>query len=147
LPTTVTIDSITTEDVAPAAAPYRISGVAGFSTATLLFTPTHDGTIYPMDTLALDEGVTPLYPAPNVRKIIAYRVRMGGTDFKSGVDLGRKGEPCGQEPCSAARKCTSWNSDSGVQLTEVIDYAETGGPADGDKDVTIYVNTDLQGWS
>lgn len=145
--TTVTIDSITTEDAAPIVAPFRISAIPGFSTATVKFTPTHDGDIYPMATLVVDEGVTPLYPAPNVRKIIGYRFRMGGSDFKSGVDLGRKGEPCGQEPCSVKRKCTSWNSDSGVQLTEVIDYAETGAPADGDQTVNIYVNTDLQGWS
>jgi hypothetical protein len=33
-----------------------------------------------------------------------------------------------------------------VQLTENIDYPETGAPADGDETVIVYANVDGQGW-
>lgn len=142
----VSIDAVTTSDAAPAAAPHRISNVAGKDRAVLLFTPRHDGTLFPGPALAPDRGATPIYP-DQPRSIIGYRVRLGGVDFKTGVDLGRRGEPCGQEPCSGRRKCSSWSSPAGVQLTEDIDYAEVGAQADGSVQVNVYVNTDLQGWS
>lgn len=144
--TTVTIDSVTTGDAAPVTAPFRISAKATKSTATVKFTPTHDGLLFPSTALAPEEQEA-IIPEGPPRKILGYRLRLGGASYATGVDLGHRGEVCGEEVCSEARVCSEWDSPSGVQLTEVIDYAETGTLADGDYAVNLYVNTDGQGWA
>lgn len=145
MPTTVTIDSVTTADRAPTVAPHTISNKATKDTATALFTPTHDGTYLPKPEL-----VPPW--TPGVAGImLAYMVREGGSTPYTGTIVGRKGLVCSEsEPCSdttAPLLCTDWTSPSGTQLSEAVTYAETGGPADGSQTINVYVCTDRQGWA
>jgi hypothetical protein len=140
--TTVTIDSVTTGDVAPTAAPHKISNKATKDTATVKFTPTHNGVYF-----AAPELVTPWTPGV-ASKMLAYMVREGGASVYTGTLVGRKGLVCSEsEPCSSTLACTDWESPSGTQLTEDITYSETGGPADGGQTINVYVCTDKQGWS
>jgi hypothetical protein len=141
--TTITIDSVTTGDVAPTTAPHKISNKATKDTATAKFTPTHDG-VY----VAAPELVTPWTPGV-AAKILAYMVREGGSSAYTGTLVGRKGLVCSEsEPCSdTTLACTDWDSPSGTQLTEDVTYTETGAPADSTQRMTVYVCTDRQGWS
>lgn len=142
MPTAVAIDSVTTADAAPAVAPHRISNKATKDTATVAFTPTHDGAYYPKAEL-----VPPWTPGV-AAVMLAYMVREGGISPYTGTLLGRKGLVCSElEPCSDSLPCTDWTSPSGTQLTEPVTYAETGGPADGAQTVNVYVCTDRQGWA
>jgi hypothetical protein len=61
----VTFSYITTEDAAPAAAPYRISDKAGFNEADVGFIPQHDGTLVPGASLL--PGDSDLIPPPPLR--------------------------------------------------------------------------------
>jgi hypothetical protein len=141
--TTITIDSVTTTDAAPTTAPHKISNKATKDTATLRFTPTHDG-VY----LAKPELVPPWTPGV-AAVMLAYMVREGGSTPYTGTVVGRKGLVCSEsEPCSdSTLACTDWTSPSGTQLTEGITYGETGGPADGAQTINVYVCTDRQGWA
>lgn len=140
--TSVSIDSLVTEDVAPAAAPYRISNKGGKDHADFAFTPTHDGAYVPCPELI--PPWTPGVPAP----ILAVKAMEGGASPYTGTVVGRFGLVCSDlEPCSDSLPCSDWESPSGVQLTEDVTYAETGAPADGPQQINVWVCTDRQGWS
>jgi hypothetical protein len=142
VPTTVAIDSVITADAAPAVAPHRISNKATKDTATVKFTPTHDGAYYPKNEL-----IPPWTPGV-AGVMLAYVVRDGGNSPYTGTVVGRRGLVCDElEPCSEALPCSDWESPSGTQLVEDVTYTETGGPADGPQTVNVYVCTDRQGWS
>lgn len=117
----VTIDSVTTGDAAATTAPHKISNKTGKSTATVRFTPSGGA-------------------------INAYMVRLGHITPYTGTLLGRQGLVCDErEPCSASLACSDYSSPSGTQIAEDITYAETGGPADGDLLVNVYVSQ-AGGW-
>jgi hypothetical protein len=172
LPTTISIDSITTEDAAPSAAPHRISSQAGWSTLTVQFTPTHDGAIVPSaDLLPTDGTIFPdenYYPddgwypdegaiEPGVaRDIIGWTIRENGSDPTSGrviaQNVGR---------CSSARVCGSRaalnnacsreskaRTPSGQQIATTFAYADANdGGGDGSRNVNVWALTESQGWS
>lgn len=145
MPTAISIDSLVTEDVAPAAAPYRISAKAGKDHADFAVTATHDGVYYPCAQLV--PPFTPGLAAP----IIALRITDGGTDPYSGTVLAREGLVCSDsEPCSDSLPCSDWEVASGTQLVESVTYAEeaaAGTPTEGDHTINVWVCTDRQGWS
>jgi hypothetical protein len=142
VPTSVSIDSLATEDVTPAAAPYRISDKPGKDHADFAFTPTHDGHYVPCAQLI--PPFTPGVPAP----ILAVKVMEGGVDPYTGTEVGRLGLVCSDsEPCSDSLPCSGWESPSGTQLAEDVTYPETGAPADGSQTINVWVCTDRQGWS
>lgn len=143
MPTTVSGIAVTTGDAVPTTAPHRISNKASKDTATFVFTPTHDGAYYPQAEL-----IPPWTPGV-AAAIIAIIIRDGGTTPYTGTLVGRKGLVCNElEPCSdASLPCSDMASPSGTQLSEDVTYAETGGPADGNQTVNIWVCTDRQGWS
>lgn len=126
--TTVTIDSVTTGDAVPTAAPHKISNKATKDTATLKFTPVQSG-----------GGA-----------VKAYMVREGHITPYTGTLLGRRGLVCSDsETCSdtdADKRCTEATTPSGAQITETITYAETGAPADGAQTVNVYVSAGTDGW-
>lgn len=164
MPTTVSIDSVTTEDAAPTTAPNRISAKAGKNTATVKFTPTHDGNFIPKnelipqgDALRPSERLNPSeslvpydgwYPGRQ-QPTIAVRIEEGGAAVGTGRLMDRFGLVCSDafEVCSDSLPCSDFSSPSGTQLQKVLTYAETGAPADGDEQINIYVNTEMQGWS
>lgn len=164
MPTTTSIDSVTTEDAAPTTAPHKISAISGKDTATVKLTPTHDGNLVPCaelipsegalvpsERLTPDEALAPydgIYPG-RVQPMIGVRVEEGGSAVGTGTLMDYVGAPCSDTllACSDSRPCTDWSSTSGAQLTRILSYAETGGPADGNQTINVYVNTEAQGWS
>lgn len=163
MPTTTSIDSVTTEDAAPTTAPHKISAISGKNTATVKFTPTHDGNLVPCAELTPSAGLVPsehltpdealmpsdgIYPGL-VLPMIGVRIEEGGGAVGAGTLMDYVGAPCSDTllACSDSRPCTDWSSASGVQLTRILSYAETGGPADGNQTINVYVNTEAQGWS
>lgn len=171
--TTTILDSVTTEDARPTVAPHRISNVAGYNTATVKFTATHNGDLLPGPTTYPSPGsIAPansslaLGPFPDdpafypddgaaingvAQDIIGYVVREGGVDQTTGKAVEFAGSVCSAAlPCSARRKCSEWGFrvPSGTQQTVVIPYADANdGAGDGAKNVTIYALTENQGWS
>lgn len=145
MPTTVTIDQVTTGDAAPVVAPHRISNKATKDTASVTFTPTHDGVLYPSDVLIPGDDLI----LGAAQKILAVRVTDGGgISPYTGTLVGRKGLlATDQIACSESLACTDWESPSGTQLSEDVTYAETGAPADGPQAIYVWVNTNKQGWS
>jgi hypothetical protein len=144
MPTTITIDSVTTADKAPTVAPHKISNKTGKSTATFLFTPVHNG-VY----VAAPELVTPWTPGvasedPRVHGARGWQQRVHRHHrWSQGARVQRESEPCSDSTLA----CTDWDSPSGTQLTGDVTYAETGAPADSTQRITVYVCTDRQGWS
>jgi hypothetical protein len=107
---------------AGAVAPHRISNKATKDTATVKFTPTHDGAYYPKNEL-----IPPWTPGV-AGVMLAYVVRDGGNSPYTGTVVGRRGLVCDElEPCSEALPCSDWESPSGTQLVEDVTYTETGG--------------------
>lgn len=173
MPVTTTIDTVTTEDAAPTAAPHRISNVAGYQTATVQFTATHDGNMTPGPTTYPSDGS--IFPAssdaaagpfpddpafipddgalvPGVAQdIIGYIVREGGSDPASGRPIAFAGSVCSAAlPCSSRRKCSEWGYrvPSGTQVTLPITYADANdGAGDGAKTINVYILAENQGWS
>jgi hypothetical protein len=146
LTTTTTLDSITTADATPTSAPFKISAVPTKNQAVVAFTPTHDGNSFPGSGDLPGSGNLP----GEAKVILAYRVLLGGSNFETGTNLGFRGVICGdfhKVESNGSVRCSNFNSPSGVQLTENIDYPETGGPADGSYVVNVYVLTEDQGWS
>lgn len=140
---TATVVGVTTGDAAPAVAPHRISSKAGKSTASVSFTPTHDGVLYPSDALLPEDDLYPGAAAP----IVAYIVRVGGTTPDTGRPAGGKSGvcsalfACSQQPCG-------WSSPSGAAIAEDVTFVEASdGGADGDRTVNVHVLTRGQGWS
>lgn len=171
MPTTISIDSITTEDVAPTVAPHRISALGGWNTVTVKFTPTHDGQLVPTEdllpsdgTLFPNEGVYPddgNYPdigalIPGVpRDIIGWEIRVGGSDKASGKLVAKAGSRASATRPASSRAVTNpavstygVRSPSGSQITVSFAYADANDlTGDGAKNVNVYVLTESQGWS
>lgn len=174
MPTTISIDSVTTEDAQPSVAPHKISRDPAYDDVSVKFTPTHDGDLVPSNdllpsdgTIFPDEGYYPdegWYPDEGAivpgwpRDIIGWSVRENGsaTDPTSGrvisQNIGR---------CSSSRVCGSRAAlnnacgreskariPSGTQITApfVFTDADDGG-ADGSRSVNVWVLTESQGWS
>lgn len=117
----VTIDSVTTGDSAPAAAPHRISGVPTKTDAAILFTPTSEV----------------------AATVLGVRITIGGATPYTGKLVGRKGLPCSDQlACGESLGCSDWESPTGVQLSEDVTYAELAGEADGDKTVNVWADID-----
>lgn len=146
---TTTIDSITTEDAAPTAAPHRISNKAGKDHADLTFTPTDDGYWYPSENLYPDAGgglpygvpftvgapgsgggLFPTQRAPAA--ITKVRIVEGGVDAETGTIVEETDLGAGVA--------------SGTQLSASVTYAETGAPADGPQTINVWVWLAGQGW-
>lgn len=140
--TVTTIDSVTTEDRTPTAAPFVISAQPGKNHADFTFTPTHDGQHLPGPQL-----VPPFTPG-GAEPIIAVRICDGGTSPYTGKLVGRKGLVCSEsEPCSEQLACSDWQSPSGTQLTEDVTYPEEAPASDGSHTINVWVCTNTQGWS
>lgn len=114
----VTLDEVRTSDAQPTVAPHRISNRPGFNQATVKFTPT-GGTVR------------------------HWRVAQGATSRINGRTLGQAGAVCGLSRVGPATRPLA--IPSGQQITEAIDYAETGAPADGPQTITVYALSDT-GW-
>jgi hypothetical protein len=170
MPTSISVDSVTTEDAAPGAAPHRISDKAGWTTLTVAFTPTHDGALVPSDDLLPSDGsafpgeVWPddgTYPdqgavLPGVaRDVIGWEVRLGGSDAASGRLVERAGTRVSPSRLAGTRtrigpavSTPGVRSASGTQITATFDYVDANdGGGDGARTVNVYVLTESQGWS
>lgn len=137
----VALDSVTTTDAAPTTAPHRISAISGEDSASVKFTPSHNGTLYPGPYLLPD----PLLLPGGAQRFRAWRLRMGGIDRNTGLLLDKAGRICG-EPCGAD-PCSDYSVASATQITDAIDYAETGAPGDGDYTVNIYAKPVGEDWA
>lgn len=172
MPTTITIDSVTTEDPQPTVAPHKISASDAWDDVVVKFTATHDGQLVPTDDLVPSDGtIWPdedyfpdegWYPdeGANVdgwaRDIIGWTIRESSSDPTTGKviaqNIGR---------CSNARVCGSRAAlnnacgfeskariPSGTQVTVPFTYADANdGGGDGVRDVKVYALTESQGWS
>lgn len=115
----VSIDSVSSADAAPPAAPYRISKIAGHDRATVKFTPTTTA------------GV-----------IRAWRVLIGGAGRTTGRVGGQAGAVCGIAVCGTARPLAL---PSGTQITEDVTFVEASdGGADGARTVSVYAWSDTE---
>jgi hypothetical protein len=170
MPTTVTIDSVTTEDAAPAVAPHRISRQASKTDVTVKFTATHDGnivpsydllpggTLFPDEDWYPDEGYYPDQGAivPGVpRDIIAWEIRLGGSDRSSGKLVAQDKDYAGVARAASTRAITNPEATaqglrlaSGTQITTTFTFTDADdGGADGSRTVNVYVLTEGQGWT
>lgn len=136
MPGTITV---TTSDRDPAVAPHRISNKTGKDRAVVTIAPA--GALYPgaglLPGAGLQPGMTP--------RIVAYRVKLGGTSPATGVELGSAGKVCGSGYRAGQTKCGHALMASAA-VTENVDYSETGGPADGNQTVNVWVLSEGQGW-
>lgn len=141
----VVIDSVTTADAAPVAAPHRISNKPTKSTATVAFTPIDEGLLPTADTGTdadlLPDDVDLLPDAEADQPILAYRFTTNSVGPYLGTEVSHRGRVAtDQMACSESLVCEDFESASGTQLTEQVTYAETGGPADGPLPVNVWVN-------
>lgn len=170
MPTTITIDQVTTEDAAPTVAPHRISANPAFKTVTVKFTATHDGnivpsydllpggTLFPDEDWYPDEGHYPDQGAiiPGVpRDIIGWEIRVGGIDRASGKLVAMDNDRSGIARPTSVRAVTNPEARaqglrvaSGTQITAVFTYDDANnGTGDGTKDINVYALTEGQGWT
>lgn len=110
---TTTIDSVTTEDAVPTAAPHKISAQSGKTLVTVLFTP------------ATSDGST----------IKAWRVTFNGNRL-SGRREASLGCVCGIDRCGGPG-VMPLSATQGVQRSAAWNYVDTGAPADGDYTVNV----------
>jgi hypothetical protein len=120
--TSVSIDSVTTEDAAPTTAPHRISNVTGKKTVTVKFTPT----------------------TTDASRVRAWIVRWGGAGRTTGTRLAGSGVVCGIGRVGLDRLLSIA---SGFQITVDEDYPELPSSADGSYRVNIYALSAEQGWN
>lgn len=124
--TTLTIDSVTTEDVAPTTAPHKISNVTGYKNVTIAFTPvTSDAS-----------------PIRSMRIIFNSTVR----NWPTGKLMYNLGAVCGLDRCGAPG-VKPLAAAHNVQRTHTDTYPETGGPADGGYPVYVWALSGTQGWN
>lgn len=109
---TVTIDEVSTGDTTPTTAPFKVSAVTGYTTATAKFTVGGTGPVR------------------------AYRMKRGGSAVINGVELARVGAVCNLTRCGDGTGPTAIATPK--QFTEPVDVAELGG-VDGDVTVNLYV--------
>lgn len=170
MPTTVTIDQVTTEDAGPSVAPYKISQQVGYTDVTVKFTPTHDGVVIPSYDLILggslfpdedwypDEGYYPdqgalIFGQP--RDIIGWEIRLGGSDRASGKLVAMDNDRCGTARPASTRAVTHPTAraqglriPSGTQITTTFTYSDADdGGADGSLTINVYALTEGQGWA
>lgn len=172
MPTTVTIDSVTTEDAQPTVAPHKISALGAWDDVTVRFTATHDGQLVPSDDLVPsdgsiwpDEGYYPdegWYPdeGANVdgwaRDIIGWSIKENSSDPTSGRVIAQNLSRCSTVGVCGTRAplnavCgpeAKGRIPSGTQVTTPFTYADANdGGGDGVRDVKVYALTESQGWS
>lgn len=137
----VVIDSVTTADDAPVAAPHRISNTAAKDTATVRFTPWDDG-LLPMADTGTDADLLPSDDLlPGERPILAYRFSTSAVGAYAGAEVSHRGRVASESlVCSEGLVCEDFESSSGDQLTEQVNYAELGAAADGPFPVNVWVN-------
>lgn len=123
--TTITIDSVTTGDVAPTTAPHRISNQAGKNTATVKFTPsTSDSSV-----------------------LRYWRVNFaGGGTRLTGTLLKCLGVMCGVSRCGAPGS-RPLALPSGTQVTVAETYPQLPSSADGTYHVYAWAASATQGWN
>lgn len=149
MPTKVNLDSVATADVAPAVAPHVISNKASKDVAQVGFTVDTKG-LQPRVGLRPGAGLKPspsapfpgseLLPGifnPGERPVVAFRVRLGGVSPHTGVLLGGRGTLCGDALCGDDFP-DAWFADGPAAVSEAVEYAETGAPADGNQTVNIW---------
>lgn len=113
--TTVTINSVTTADAAPTAAPHKISNRSGKSTATVRFVVNGTGAVR------------------------AWFARLGGVGPSTGVKVGGEGAVCGLAKCGVDKLLAR---PLGVEIVEAVTYGEASPNADGGYTVNVYAYTD-----
>lgn len=120
--TVVTIDSVTTDDAAPTAAPHRISNKSGRNTVTVKFSP-----------------------VPASGQVRYWSVRLGGISRKTGTLLRSLGGVCGISVCGPDTRALLLPF--GAQVTVAEAYAQLPSSADGDYAVNIYAMNATSGWN
>lgn len=110
----VNIDSVETEDAAPASAPFRISDKPGKSKLTYSFTVTADGVIR------------------------AWRSRFQPTDRNHGRLLASRGMVCGSGDRCGSPVARSLVATSPLPNSEEINEADIHGFSDGDYPVEVF---------
>jgi hypothetical protein len=117
VPTSVSIDSVTTEDAAPTAAPHRISNRPSRDTAAVRFTVGGSGSVR------------------------AWLARIGGVGLTTGKRVGGQGVICGVTRCGEAAPLARPLG----QIAEDVTYAEAA-DVDGAYTVNVYAATG-DGWA
>lgn len=159
--TTITIDTVTTEDAAPIVAPHRVSRVTGFTLAHVLFHGTSDlvaigpdvdlvpdvPTLGPDTTLELDGQEMTDGPVPGdvQAPLLGWAIKLGGADVASGTTLTAKAA-CGAAPVSPRRVCGAVKIASGIQVAKDVSSTDLNS---GDTSYTInaYMQTQKAGWA
>lgn len=137
------LDSVSTADAAPGAAPYRISDKPGHDTATVAFTPrprvapVPNELLVPSDTLAPDTGDT---------QIKGWIMRLGGSDAHTGIEIDSQGSVIGSG-MKIRRRVTRYRAPVGEQQQVSVSYAELPSLGDGPEQISVYVNRNGEGWA
>jgi hypothetical protein len=146
VPTTVTVNSVTTADAAPTTAPNKISAQSSKDTATVVFTPSEagDGHLYPSDALYPRDDLFPDQAPPTID---AWVMRIGGSSASTGTLLEHAGHKCGTFKCGQVKCDSVIAAPLASTISKAVKYADFAGPpADQDETVTIYVNRNGDGW-
>jgi hypothetical protein len=122
--TSVSIDSVTTEDAAPTTAPHRISNVTGKKTVTVKFTPT----------------------TTDASAVRYWSVRFTGGTRATGTRLKSLGAVCGISRCGAPG-VKPLALPSGTQVTVDEMYPQIPSSADGTYHVYVWAMNGTQGWN
>lgn len=147
--TTVTIDSVTTEDAAPTGPPHVISTDPDHDDAEVRFTATHDGQLIPFDGLVPSDT---LYPGVHL-DVIGYKLVVGslsaGKPVAQQTNRVSPNRVCGAR--SGLREAVSpdgFRVASGTQVVVRFTFADASdGGADGPRTVSVFALTDMQGWA
>jgi hypothetical protein len=129
----VTLDSVTTTDVTPTAAPHRISAIAGENNAAIRFTPTSAGGVIRMVLLMVGRTLA---------SVIGHR-----QDVTNGYPHFVRGMVCGMPQSRCGTQSFSLSAPSGTQFTDNLRYATIPVTADGGRQVTMYACAEGEGWS
>lgn len=136
MPSSVRVLSITTEDVTPTEAKFRVSHVAGFDLATVDLEFTTAG-LQPGVGLRPGAGLRPSGGSP----IIAWRITNG--PLRSGPKLAGVGAVCGLSQCGEpGARCINVVDST---IDAIIDADDISG-ADGDYPLSIHVLTESGAW-
>lgn len=119
---TVTITEVQTADRQPIVAPHRISALSGKNDARV------DWTV----------GLA----APATTRLLAHRIRVGGSNRANGRTVMMNGIVCGVSRCPMR----PMRAPAGVGFTDHISFTEASdGGADGARDCQVHVWTDAEG--
>jgi hypothetical protein len=118
MPTSVSLDAITTADAAPTAAPHRISDKPGKDAVVVEFTVAGSGAVR------------------------AWATKLGGGGLTSGERVGGEGVICGLTRCGEAAPLARPLG----PIVESLTYADVAPNADGEYTVNVYAATD-DGWA